>query len=302
MFGSGGEPLVLLHGLSGSTRWWVRNASALAEAHRVHVLNLPGFGDLPWRSPRFVLTEAADWVADWLAAVGLDACHLVGHSMGGYIAIRLAARRPECVRRLVLVSPAGVPTGRSMLGYGVPLVAAALAADPTFLPVLAIDALRAGPLTILRAARDLLGEDVRDDLNAIRAPTLLVWGERDTLVPPSIGPAMRDEIRDARLVLLTGAGHVPQFDRADEFNSTVLRFLAGSDGPARGRGRPACQPRRGRVCGVSPSDAASSSTARSVLVGCPEATPACRSMFSTPAPPPGSDPVGWPGFVVLGSG
>jgi pimeloyl-ACP methyl ester carboxylesterase len=229
VLGAGGEPLVLLHGLSGSTRWWARNAPALAGSHRVYVLNLPGFGDLPWRSRRFVLTEAADWVADWMGAVGLDASHLVGHSMGGYIAIRLAARHPECVRRLVLVAPAGVPTGRSMLGYGVPLAAAALAADPSFLPVLALDALRAGPLTILRAARDLLGEDVRDDLNAIRAPTLLIWGERDALVPPSIGPAMRDEIRDARLLVLPRAGHVPQYDRADEFNAAVRRYLACED-------------------------------------------------------------------------
>src|SRR5215218_4517073 len=132
-----------------------------------------------------------------MAAVGLEASHLVGHSMGGYIAVRLAARRPELVRRLALVAPAGVPTGRPLLGYGVPLVAASLAATPRFLPVLALDVARAGPLTILRAARDLLAEDVRDDLRAVVAPTLLIWGDRDALVPPSLGPAMRDEIRDA---------------------------------------------------------------------------------------------------------
>ena len=222
-----GEPLILVHGLSGSTRWWARNTSALAERHTVYLVNLPGFGALRWRGPRFVLREAATWLAEWVEAVGVGPCHLVGHSMGGYIAIRLAARHPELLRRLVLVSPAGVPTGRSMVSYGVPLLAASLAAAPSFLPVLALDAARAGPLTILRAARELLAEDVRDDLQVIVSPTLLIWGNRDALVPPSLAPAMRDEIRDARLVLLHGAGHVPYYDRPHQFNDALLRFLAG---------------------------------------------------------------------------
>ena len=222
-----GEPVILVHGLGGSTRWWARNASTLAEHHAVHLLNLPGFGALRPRGPRFALREAADWIADWIGAVGIGPCHLVGHSMGGYIAVRLTARRPDLVRRLTLVAPAGVPTGRRMASYGVPLLAASLAATPSFLPVLALDVMRAGPLTILRAARELLAEDVRDDLRAIATPTLLIWGDRDPLVPPSLGPAMREEIRDARLVLLRGAGHVPQFDCPQEFNAALLRFLAG---------------------------------------------------------------------------
>jgi len=193
----------------------------------VYLVNLPGFGALRWRGPRFVLGEAADWLAEWIATVGVEPSNLVGHSMGGYIGVRLAARHPELVRRLVLVAPAGVPTGRPMVGYGVPLLAASLAATPSFLPVLALDVMRAGPLTILRAARDLLAEDVRDDLRAIRAPTLLIWGERDALVPPSLGPAMRDEIPGAHLELLHGAGHVPQYDRPRQFNAALLRFLAG---------------------------------------------------------------------------
>jgi len=146
-----GEPVVLVHGLSGSTRWWVRNTPALAARHRVYLVNLPGFGALHLHGPRFMLTEAADWLAEWMAAVGDGPWHLVGHSMGGYIAIRVAARQPELLRRLVLVSPAGVPTGRSVLGYGLPLLATSLAATPSFLPVLALDA--AGDAAAARVVR-----------------------------------------------------------------------------------------------------------------------------------------------------
>ena len=220
-----GDPVVLVHGLAGSARWWRRNVAALAEQHTVYLVNLPGFGSFR-RRPRFTLTEGADWLAEWIEAVGIAPCHVVAHSMGGYLAIRLAASRPGLVRRLVLVAPAVVAGRRPIRAYPLALVAAGLAMRPSFLPLLALDTLRAGPLTILRAARGLLAEDVRNELRAIGAPTLLIWGERDALVPPSIGPLMRAELPDARLLILRGAGHVPQYDRPDEFNAATLAFLA----------------------------------------------------------------------------
>jgi pimeloyl-ACP methyl ester carboxylesterase len=196
-----GDPVVLVHGLSGSTRWWNRNVPDLAEHYRVYLVNLPGFGALRRSGPRFVLAEATSWLLAWMEAVGLESAHLVGHSMGGYLSLRLAARRPEAVGRLVLVDP--------------------------FLPVLVRDALHAGPFTLLRTARDLLAEDVRDDLRRVEAPTLLVWGKRDPLIPPSIGDVMRAEIPDSRLLVIERAGHNPMFDRAEDFNRALLAFLAG---------------------------------------------------------------------------
>ena len=87
-----GEPVVLVHGLSGSTRWWSRNIPALAEHYSVYLLDLPGFGAMRRLRRRFVLAEAASWLSAWMEAVGLDSAHLVGHSMGGYVCVRLAAR------------------------------------------------------------------------------------------------------------------------------------------------------------------------------------------------------------------
>ncbi len=221
-----GEPVVLVHGLSGSTRWWSRNISEIARRYRVYLVDLPGFGTMRRLQRRFILAEAVDWLFEWMDAVGLERAHLVGHSMGGSICLRLAASRPEAVRRLVLVAPTGVPTGRSMIGYLGPLFGAALYARPSFLPVLVRDALRAGPATLWRAARDLLAEDLREDLQRIGAPTLLVWGERDTLVPPAVGDLLQGEIPGSRLLVLERAAHVPMFDRPKEFNAALLSFLA----------------------------------------------------------------------------
>lgn len=224
-----GEPVVLVHGLSGSARWWARNVAALAERHRVYLVDLPGFGAMRSRRRQFALVEAASWLSAWMEAVSLGRAHLVGHSMGGYVCLRLAASRPEAVRRLVLIAAAGVPTGRAMLGHLVPLLGAARHATPSFLPVLVRDALRMGPVTLWRAARDLLAEDVREDLRSVQAPTLLVWGKKDTLVPPAVGDLLRAEIPDSRLLVLEKAAHVPMFDQPEEFDEALLTFLAGRE-------------------------------------------------------------------------
>lgn len=225
--GGEGDPVVLVHGLSGSTRWWDRNVPALARHYRVYLVNLPGFGALRRSGPRFVLAEATSWLLAWMEAVGLEGAHLVGHSMGGYLSLRLAARRPEAVGKLVLVDPAGVPTHRTMLGHLGPLLLAARYSRPTFLPVLVRDALHAGPFTLLRTTRDLLAEDVRGDLRRVGAPTLLIWGGRDPLIPPAIGDVMRAGIPDSRLLVIEEAGHNPMFDRPEDFNNALLAFLAG---------------------------------------------------------------------------
>lgn len=220
-----GDPVVLVHGLSGSSHWWVRNLAPLAKRYTVYLVDLPGFGTLHHLRHKFVLARAAHWLREWMRAAGLACAHLVGHSMGGLIAARLAATYPDTVRRLVLAAPAGIPTTKTLFGEVVPLVRAVGATTPAFLPILAYDALRAGPLTLLRASQMLLREDVRDDLGRIAAPALLIWGSRDTLVPPSLGPIMRDHIPDARLRIIPDAGHVVMFDRPGQFNAELLNFL-----------------------------------------------------------------------------
>ena len=222
-----GEPIVLVHGLSGSTRWWARNITALAAEYQVYLVDLPGFGTMRRLRRHFVLAEAASWLAAWMEAVGLGEAHLVGHSMGGYVCLRLGMQRPEAVRRLVLVAPAGVPAGRSLFGHLVPLLLSARHAAPSFLPVLAYDTLRTGPVTLWRAARDLLAEDVREDLRSIDAPTLLIWGEKDPLIPPSVGDLLRREIAGSHLLVLRNDRHVPMFDRPQEFNAALLSFFSG---------------------------------------------------------------------------
>ena len=226
-----GDPVVLVHGLAGSTRWWTPVLPALAARRAVYLVDLPGFGAMRG-GRRGGLAGAAAWLGDWLDAVGVERPALVGHSMGAAIALRVAAGRADRLDRLVLVTPAGLPTGRSLFGYAVPLATALRHSTPRFLAVLATDAVRAGPLSLLHATRDVLADDVRGELRAITVPTLVLVGERDTLIPPAVGDMVRRELPAARLVVLESAGHVPMFDRPDAFNDVVLDFLAGEPAPA----------------------------------------------------------------------
>lgn len=229
-----GPPVILLHGLSGSSRWWKRNAPALSARHRVVAPDVIGFGRTrcPGRMPS--IAELADVLAGWMEEAGIGRAHVVGHSMGGQLAVHLAARHPERVERLVLVDSAGIPRPRPLAPRALAQFALGLApprrwGDPVFLPVIAGDALVAGPRVILQAVGRILRDDVRPLLSRVEAPTLIVWGEHDRVIPLEHGEELRTEIPGARLLVLRDAAHNPMVDRPEAFNTAVLDFLAGDE-------------------------------------------------------------------------
>jgi pimeloyl-ACP methyl ester carboxylesterase len=192
---------------------------SLAERYTCHLLDVPRFG------ATLRPDETAEWLGTWMEAAGLERVRLVGHSIGGATAARLAALRPELVGALVLVSPVGVPSGRRVTGYALPLLATLRTARPTFLARLTVDALRAGPAAIMRGALYAARADVREQARAIRAPTLLAWGDRDPLVPFALADEWRRALPSAGLVVLRGAGHVPMVERPQQFAEALHEFL-----------------------------------------------------------------------------
>lgn len=223
-----GEPLVLLHGLAGSHRWWRFSVAALADRFSVHVPELVGFGGSRPAPRQPDIPEMADLLAAWLLDVVGEPAFVVGHSLGAEVSIHLAARHSACVRGLVLVSAAGVPRGlspgdllRTATRFGRPRAWG----EPRFLPTIAADAARAGPWTLLAVTRQILSDDVRPLLPRITCPTLLVWGEDDPLTPVRDGRVMESALPLARLVIVPGAAHNVMADRPALFNRIVLDFL-----------------------------------------------------------------------------
>ncbi len=228
-----GPPVVLVHGLAGSGRWWGRNVGALARRFRVFVVDLPGFGGNRGGAP-FALAETPALLATWLDRLGLPRAAFVGHSMGGRVVAELAADAPDRVARLVLVDAAIFPAGPDWPIRAWGLAGALRRVPPAFVPVLATDAARAGPRTLLRAGHALLTTGVEAKLPRIAAPTLVVWGERDTIVPPSVGERVAGLVPGARLVVLAGGDHSPMWSQSDAFNTLVLGFLVDRDSSERG--------------------------------------------------------------------
>jgi pimeloyl-ACP methyl ester carboxylesterase len=218
-----GEPVVLLHGLSGSGRWWGRNVPFMAQRFRVYTVDLIGFGQS--RGQRFALGEAAQVVLEWMDQLGIGQASLIGHSMGGYITIELAAHYADRVDKVVLVDALALPMNRSLLRTAARLVHSLRYMPFNFIPVLVGDAFMAGPGTIIRAGREILQADVRDELQSIAAPAMIVWGEKDPLLPLQLGKLMKMHMPQAELCVIPGAGHNPMWDRPDDFNWTVSGFL-----------------------------------------------------------------------------
>jgi pimeloyl-ACP methyl ester carboxylesterase len=220
-----GPPLILLHGLSGSGRWWGRNVPAFADSFRTYTVDLPGFGQS--RGVRWSrLDDIADRLADWLVDEGLSQAHIAGHSLGGAVAARLAARHPDRIERLVLVDAAIRLPGTRTVARPVRTIGRG---SLVFAPLLVRDLLRCHPRSFVAATVDALQTDWEPHLRRINAPTLVVWGEHDAITPIALGHQITAVVPGARLITLAEAGHNPMWESAEAFNAEVLHFLTGRD-------------------------------------------------------------------------
>lgn len=200
--------MLLVHGLSGSHRWWRHVHPQGASVRSV---------DLPRRlAPR----DAPGWLAATLDGPAV----VVGHSLGGLAAARLAAERPELVEALVLVAPVGVP--RPLPGYVAGFLRTVREAPPSLLATVAADAVRTGLPALARGAWFATHQPFA---GAIGAPTLLVWGERDRLVPAEQAARWREAIPQARLEVVPRVGHVPMLEAPSRFGELLQQFLDDLD-------------------------------------------------------------------------
>ena len=221
-----GVPLVVVHGYNGSCDYWYPQFLPLVAAERwVIALDLPGCG-LSGKLPMHTTETYAEFLAAFLDTLGIERADMLGHSMGGLLSLATAARYPERIRKLVLFDSAGLPE-LARPHWKVPLRGVTDSSNrlwrlyPTFVRT----GLRA---RTAREGLDIIRKyNVRRDLRLLRAPTLIVWGSRDRLVPLEHGAFMAKHIPGARLAVVRGAGHMPFYERPEECNRIVLGFLRG---------------------------------------------------------------------------
>ena len=258
-----GPPLLLVHGLMTSSYSWRYLLEPLGRRFTLYAPDLPGNGrsDRPL-APRYHPDALADWIGEVQAVLGIRGSAVIGNSMGGYLCMRLALRDPGAMSRLVNLHSPGVPEARlyalgaalSVPGmkslvawlarrkpeewahknvhyfdeslksreeareYGAPLAARDGAC--AFVKHLG-ETMAVGP--IRRFYRELAGRTERGE--PFPVPLLLVYAERDPMVPPRIGDLLARRIPDARLVRLADASHFAHVDAVEHFVPLVLPFL-----------------------------------------------------------------------------
>jgi pimeloyl-ACP methyl ester carboxylesterase len=250
-----GDPLVLVHGAGTSSAIWHRVMAHLADDRRVVAPDLPGYGGSPAAGPGFALEEVADDLVAGLEEAGVASPYdLVGHSMGGAIAILATARHPKRVRRLVLVAPAGLAAlprvAAGLLGavaapfavarrtLATPLAGSALvrrlalagvARDGARVPAVnarAVLASSAGATRIGPGLASAATADLRATLAGVQAPLGLVWGEHDPVIPPRRIEVIRRARPDVEVRIVPDTAHAPMLERPDAFCAALEAVLA----------------------------------------------------------------------------
>ncbi|WP_217913392.1 alpha/beta fold hydrolase [Miltoncostaea marina] len=220
-----GPPVVLVHGLGGTARWWAATEAALARAHRVIVPDLPGFGYSVGGRP-FALADAPEVLGGLVDRVAGGRAGLVGHSFGALVSLAVAAERPRAVERLALIGCPVRTASPALLGNALPALRTVLELPPAAALMVAWDIATRSPAALLRAAGEILARAGDPGLEvAPPVPTLVVWGARDALVPIGGAGWVARALPGARVRVIAGAGHVPMLDRPDELNRELLDFL-----------------------------------------------------------------------------
>lgn len=264
-----GPPAILIHGIGASLEFWQWTTPALRERYTTIALDFPGFG---LSDPILATTTPEGAAAATLAfmdAVDVPRAVLIGSSLGGAIAALTAGTAPQRCAALVLAGPAGFGTGviltfRLMTVRWVGEAMLALIrryprlglrdafANQTSIPEVLVEINRrnaARPVTgetllnTLRATVTLQGirpgivEQTRAVASRITAPTLIVWGSRDRVIPPDQADIAGRTIHGAQVLMMPGIGHLPFIEDASAFNAALSAFLAHIERP--GEDRPA---------------------------------------------------------------
>lgn len=237
-------PCLLLHGIGGRATLWAPTIAALAP-RPVIAMDMPGYDGTSTALGSF--PELADAAVALLDARSIAVADVVGHSLGGMIALEIALRHPDRVRRLVIVasSPAfgsrepafrqtflaarqkPLDEGNGMAGVAAALVPAMLgpAADPAAAPA-ALAAMASVDEAAYRATLAVLtGFDRRTDLPRVTQPALLIAGEADQTAPPRGMARMAEAMANARLLVIPGAGHLLPLEAPDAFHAALLEAL-----------------------------------------------------------------------------
>ncbi len=256
-----GQPILFLHGLGGSLKDWAANLSFSPAFYRAMAIDFPGFGDSD--------KPETDYSIDWLTAIvgkflqerKLDQAIVVGHSMGGLVALNLAAQPGSPVKNLVVIDVVGIGDKAEFLSYA--LAKKIMGPESRFESFEGLlreefkamvenfikgqkpktskeffQSVPKNPLTgkpllpmtpAVQMSASIIDFDIRPQLASIRQPTLILWGAKDPIAPPQDASFLKSKIPQATLKILENCGHSPMQEQPERFNQEVEKFLQAAE-------------------------------------------------------------------------
>lgn len=257
-----GRTLVILPGLLSTAADASPLLNGFAPRRRAVALDLPGQGSSARPEISYSIAEQSAAVIALLERMNEGPVDLLGVSMGGWVALDVAAKRPDLVRSLILANSGGLRfetdlTPESFAPQNVEALNALLARQtarpqkpmPAFLARDALRRLKENEWVALRAARSMISwQDAYDGrLGSVRVPTLVYWGREDRIIPAEVGRRLAAGIPGARLVVSPGCGHLAVLECKAEFLAAAEAFLAAADQP------PARSERIAAAIGIGPT-------------------------------------------------
>ncbi|MEN6464934.1 MAG: alpha/beta fold hydrolase [Syntrophaceae bacterium] len=254
--GESGPPLILVHGLGASAEIWKDNIGELSAGHRVYAPDLVGFGHTDKPDIKYAPFDFLVFLQAFIDTLGFEKVSMAGLSLGGGIALLYALENPERIDKLVLVDSAGL--GKEMtvpmrlgsisflsrwfkvskpileglmkrLVYNPDVITGGLV-DLYYKLLSQPDSMRtisrvlSSVANLAGAKKDVLVM-IRDRLSTLKAPTLIVWGKEDRILPLEHGIYGQQQIQGSKLFVFEQCGHVPNLEKPREFNELVLKFL-----------------------------------------------------------------------------
>ena len=238
--GGKGTPLLLIHGLGARSEDWTPEMPAYAKnGFRVYAIDLLGCGRTDRPDIAYTIGEQVDLIQGFLSALHVEKAEVMGWSMGGWVALEFALQHPQRVNRLVAMDSAGLkfetdltpdilePTNVSQLERLEMVLMAHKYYIPEFVQRDLLRTMERNRVVVHRTLESLLREegDFAGRLGQLQMPVLLVWGQQDELLPPSVGKQMHDAIPQSVLELYAGCGHMGPATCADRMVPRVMDFL-----------------------------------------------------------------------------
>lgn len=237
-----GRPVLFLHGWLGSWRYWYPTVEVMAEQFRTYSFDFWGFGDSRRTNVSESIQNYSSQVVNFLDALGIDRILLVGHSMGGMVALKTAIDYPQRIQRVVTV---GAPFQGTSLSWLLKLTDISFfanvfarwpwlrgnlfrfflgeARDPAVHEIIS-DSLKSSASTLRLAVSSMMRTDLRPELPMLQVPGLIIHGGRDDIVNPNQADLF-DDTPKAEVVLMPRSRHFPFLDEPELFNRLLLQFL-----------------------------------------------------------------------------